>query len=154
MQNEIIVRKAITADSEMITQFNIALARETEGKELATEKVSHGVRGLLEAPLNGFYLVAELDGQIAGALMVTTEWSDWRNGQYWWIQSVYVRPEFRRRGVYRTMYSAVRGLAEENPKVCGCRLYVEVQNTTAQEAYSKLGMNPTNYKVFEELFRN
>lgn len=84
--------------------------------------------------------------------MITKEWSDWRNGLFWWIQSVYVKPEYRRQGIYRRMYRFVKDLAENHPEVCGCRLYVEKENTVAQSTYSALGMTETHYKLFEEEF--
>ena len=99
----------------------------------------------------GFYLVVEDQGDIAASLMVTTEWSDWRNGLFWWIQSVYVRPENRRQGLYRKLYKSVKALAESETNVCGFRLYVEYYNTNAQSTYRALGMEETVYKVFEEL---
>ena len=98
----------------------------------------------------GFYLVAESDdGEIAGGLMVTFEWSDWRNGCFWWIQSVYVMPAFRRQGIYRDLYGYVRKMAEERGGVCGFRVYVEKDNVSAKETYRKLGMEECDYRMFE-----
>jgi ribosomal protein S18 acetylase RimI-like enzyme len=101
--------------------------------------------------LPAFYVVAEDDGGLVGSLMVTKEWSDWRNGSFWWIQSVYVRPEVRRRGVYRSLYRHVQNLAAADPGVCGFRLYVDRENVVAQGTYGALGMKATRYLVFEEL---
>jgi ribosomal protein S18 acetylase RimI-like enzyme len=146
------IRKAISADAATIADFNIAMAWETEGKKLSPTKIGSGVRALFGKPEYGFYIVAEVDGQVAGCLMLTYEWSDWRNGLFWWIQSVYVKPEFRRQGVYRDMFSYVKELAGKNPAVCGCRLYVEHDNIIAQETYKRLGMEATHYRMFEEIF--
>lgn len=144
------IRKGSRSDASTIAGFNIAMAMETEGKKLAREKIESGVRGLMNNPDYGFYLVAEHDGHIVGSLMITYEWSDWRNGLFWWIQSVYVIPEYRRRGVYRTMYKKVKELAAGDPTVCGFRLYVEKENRAAQKTYRDLGMNETAYRMFEE----
>jgi ribosomal protein S18 acetylase RimI-like enzyme len=128
------------------------MALETERKELAKQKIESGVRGLINNPQYGFYLVAEepRENRVVGSLMITYEWSDWRNGLFWWIQSVYVIPEFRRRGVYRAMYHKVKELASGDPGVCGFRLYVEKENHTARQTYRDLGMSETNYRMFEE----
>jgi GNAT superfamily N-acetyltransferase len=127
------------------------MALETENKVLDPSVVSQGVATLLANPDLGFYVVAEYDGTVVAALMVTTEWSDWRNGVFWWIQSVYVQPEFRRQGVYRRLYRFVQDVAADDSRVCGFRLYVAQDNTTAQQVYKTLGMSPTHYWIFEEL---
>ena len=127
------------------------MALETERKVLLPRVIGAGVRGLLRRPDSGFYTVAERDGEVIGALMVTKEWSDWRNGDFWWIQSVYVRPEFRRRGVYRRLYRHLQALAANKRAVCGFRLYVERDNRRAQATYRASGMERTRYLVFEEL---
>ncbi len=116
--------------------------------------VSAGVRGLIEHPERGFYLVVET-GQaekpaLVAALMVTREWSDWRNATFWWIQSVYVVPEYRRRGLYRSLYDQVQELAAQESGVCGFRLYVDKHNHTAQSTYHALGMSETGYRIFEQ----
>ena len=147
----IAIRRAGTDDAQALIDFNCAMARETEGKQLLPEVVGAGVRGLLAHPAAGFYLLAEVDGVVIGALMLTKEWSDWRNGSFWWIQSVYVRPEHRRRGVYRQLYRHVQQLAANDSAVCGFRLYVERENSAAQSVYRALGMSETHYRVFEEL---
>lgn len=145
------IRLARPGDARAITAFNAAMALETEGKRLFAEVIGAGVRALLRRPKAGFYLLAETKAEIAGVLMITTEWSDWRNGAFWWIQSVYVRPEFRRQGVYRRLYRHVQGLAKKDRRVCGFRLYVERENRRAQATYRALGMEKTRYRVFEEL---
>lgn len=149
--SSVLIRKADREDAAAIARFNIRMARETESLDLDPDIVLGGARRLIENDSLGFYLVAVADGEIAGSLMITTEWSDWRNGQFWWIQSVYVIPEFRRQGLYRRLYRAVKDLAAENRSVCGFRLYVERDNTVAQKTYSSVGMHETPYRVFEEL---
>jgi ribosomal protein S18 acetylase RimI-like enzyme len=127
------------------------MALETEHKELLPEVIGAGVRALLDDPSAGFYLVATTEGRVIASLMITKEWSDWRKGSFWWIQSVYVRPQWRRKGVYRSLYRHVRELAARDPAVCGFRLYVERENSRAQATYRALGMKETRYLVFEEL---
>ena len=144
------IRLATPADAGVLIEFNAAMALETEGKKLLSNVIGAGVRSLLGNPAAGFYLLAEQDSVVA-SLMITKEWSDWRNGTFWWIQSVYVRPEFRRQGVYKNLYRHVQELAANDPKVCGFRLYVERENSRAQATYSALGMKQTHYLVFEEL---
>jgi ribosomal protein S18 acetylase RimI-like enzyme len=145
------IRQAAAADAPVLIEFNCAMALETERKELLPEVIGAGVRALLANPAAGFYVVAEAGQRVAGALLITKEWSDWRNGSFWWIQSVYVRPEFRRQGVYRTLYRHVQSMAAKDPGVCGFRLYVERENARAQSTYTSLGMQETHYRVFEEL---
>lgn len=144
------IRLATPADAQALIEFNAAMALETERKELLPEVIDAGVRSLLANPAAGFYVVAEEDGVI-GSLMITREWSDWRNGTFWWIQSVYVQPRFRRQGVYKHLYRYVQDLASKDPAVCGFRLYVERENDRAQVTYGALGMKQTQYLVFEEL---
>ena len=145
------IRLARPADAPDIAAFNAAMALETEGKRLFPEVIGAGVRSLIRSPKAGFYLLAETKAGIAGALMITKEWSDWRNGAFWWIQSVYVRPEFRRRGIYRRLYRHVQRMARGDSRACGFRLYVERENRRAQATYRALGMEKTRYLVFEEL---
>ena len=145
------IRQATAADAPVLIEFNCAMALETERKQLLPEVIGAGVRALLANPAAGFYVLAEAGQRVAGALLITKEWSDWRNGSFWWIQSVYVRPEFRRQGVYKTLYRHVQGMAANDPGVCGFRLYVERENTRAQSTYTSLGMQETHYRVFEEL---
>jgi ribosomal protein S18 acetylase RimI-like enzyme len=145
------VRLATAQDAPLLIEFNAAMALETEQKELLPAVIGAGVRSLLGNPAAGFYVVAEKDDRVAGSLMITKEWSDWRNGTFWWIQSVYVRPAFRRQGVYKRLYRHVQELAANDPAVCGFRLYVERENARAQATYQALGMKETRYLVFEEL---
>jgi ribosomal protein S18 acetylase RimI-like enzyme len=146
-----IIRQATIQDASDLAEFNINMARETEGLDLKPEVIGAGVRAMIDNPQMGFYLVVELDNDIQASLMVTTEWSDWRNGIFWWIQSVYVRPQYRRQGLYRELYARVKELAEQEPSVCGFRLYVERDNAAAQQTYRSLGMSETEYRIFEEL---
>jgi ribosomal protein S18 acetylase RimI-like enzyme len=147
----LILRRAQPGDADAIAAFNSAMALETEGRALISERIGAGVRRLLADPSLGFYAVAEHEGRVVGCLMITNEWSDWRDGLFWWIQSVYVVAQWRRRGVYRRLYDFVRELAAREPGVCGFRLYVEKENTVAQQTYRALGMQPTDYLMFEEL---
>lgn len=144
------IRDAAVADAPLLARWAQAMAFETEGKRLPDDHILPGVaRGIAE-PALARYFVAEIDGKPVGTLMLTTEWSDWRNGLWWWIQSVYVAPEARRRGVYRALYAHVRALAEADPGVCGLRLYVEKENLTAQRTYAALGMRDAHYLIYEE----
>ncbi len=145
------IRRATRRDATALIAFNRAMALETERKDLWPRVIGAGVRGLLRRPDSGFYSVAEVGGEVIGALMVTKEWSDWRNGDFWWIQSVYVRPEYRRRGVYRRMYAYLNKLAAKDRAVVGFRLYVEKDNLRAQATYRASGMERTHYLVFEHL---
>jgi ribosomal protein S18 acetylase RimI-like enzyme len=144
------IRRANAADAASFIAFNIAMAWETEQLQLDAAKIRAGVDGLFSQPQYGFYVAAEVDGQVAGGLMITYEWSDWRNQVFWWIQSVYVRPEFRGQGVYRALYEGVRTLAANDGHCCGFRLYVEKTNTAAQRVYAKLGMEESHYLMFED----
>jgi ribosomal protein S18 acetylase RimI-like enzyme len=146
----VILRTSTKSDLTTIVSFNTAMAKETEGKSLADTAIRPGVLALLEDPSKGFYVLAEENSEIIGQLMVTREWSDWRNGDFWWIQSVYVLPEFRGKGVYRAMHEKIINMAETEDKVCGIRLYVDKDNSSAQEVYNKLGMEKSHYVMFEE----
>ena len=130
--------------------FNQAMAQETEGLALDSDTLSRGVSTLLENPAKGFYLVAEIEGEIAGSLMVTFEWSDWRAADYYWIQSVYIKPEHRQKGIYRALYQEVKTLAEKQGGAASFRLYVEQENTRAQQTYQSLGMSQSHYLMYEE----
>lgn len=144
-----LVRPATLADAPFIARFNASLARETEAIELDPERLLAGVAAALEDPSKARYLIAESGAHPIGQLMVTYEWSDWRNGWFWWIQSVYVRPEARRRGVFRALFEHIEQLARQDPQVIGLRLYVEAGNRAAQETYRKMGMQGTGYQVLE-----
>jgi ribosomal protein S18 acetylase RimI-like enzyme len=146
------IRPALPADVEILAAYNAAMARETEHLELDLERLRRGVAAVVADASKGFYLVAEEDGAVAGQLLITYEWSDWRNGVFWWVQSVYVRPESRGRGIYSTLYQDAVRRAREAGNVCGLRLYVERENRRAQAAYRKLGMRPTVYEMYETDF--
>ena len=143
------IRKAQVSDAAVIADFNRRLAEETESRRLDLPRVRRGVRALLNDSAKGLYFLAEEKGVVAGQLSITTEWSDWRNGNFWWIQSVYVAPEFRRRGVFRALYEHVHRLAKSRRDVCGLRLYVADDNARAQRTYAQLGMQASHYKFFE-----
>ena len=147
--SEIAVRVATAADAEFLVRGNAAMALETEDLSLDLDRLRDGVHALFEQPGRGVYYVAELDGQRAGQMMITYEWSDWRNGLFWWIQSVYVEPRFRSQGVFKAIYRHVEHLARTTPGVCGLRLYVENSNSQAQEIYQRLGLQRTAYQMFE-----
>jgi GNAT superfamily N-acetyltransferase len=143
------LRRATSEDAPIIIEFNQRLAQESEDKTLDLAVLSRGVAAVLADPARGLYFVAELDGRIIGQLMITLEWSDWRNGWIWWIQSVYVRQEARRQGVFRALYQHVHQAARADPEVVGLRLYVERDNQVAQQTYLSLGMEATGYLVLE-----
>lgn len=143
------VRAARPGDAAMLVAFNEAMARETEDLALDRDRLAAGVEAVFADPERGRYVVVEEEGRVVAALMLTREWSDWRNGFFWWIQSVYVRPEARRRGHYRRLYEHVRAEASRDPAVCGLRLYVERENRTARRTYADLGMTETPYRLYE-----
>src|SRR6266852_9246378 len=144
------IRRATSCDLDVVVDFNRRLAEESEGKILDPAVLKAGVAQALADPNKALYFLAEDAGRVVGQTMITTEWSDWRNGWFWWIQSVYVRPEARRRGVFRALFEHVERMAREDPLVVGLRLYVEKANRAAQETYFKLGMTPTGYFVLEK----
>ena len=145
------IRPATPGDLETIVDFNLRLAAETEAIELDRATVRRGVRALLADGAHGAYYVACTDA-IVGQMMHTREWSDWRNGDIWWIQSVYVHPDHRRQGVCRALYVHLREQAAADPRVVGVRLYVERDNARAQAAYAAFGMRPGGYLVMQDLF--
>ncbi|HXG58524.1 MAG TPA: GNAT family N-acetyltransferase [Thermoanaerobaculia bacterium] len=142
-------RPATPADATAIVEFQIAMARETESIELDRDICTRGVDAVFRDPSLGRYFVAEAEGEVIASLLITYEWSDWRNGIVWWIQSVYVRPEFRRQGVYAGLYDFVKARVEADPSARGIRLYVDRRNSVAQQVYARLGMNGEHYVVFE-----
>lgn len=145
------IRLAERKDLPTIVEFNLAMAKETEDKTLEPEVVWRGVNSVFDDRQNGFYVVADDNGKTIGTLMVTFEWTDWRDGLFWWIQSVYVLPDFRGRKVYRKLYEFTKELAAADSRVRGFRLHVERENIVAQQVYRRLGMNEINYKMFQEL---
>lgn len=143
------LRPAVPADAAVLIEFNQRLAQESEGKTLDVATLQAGIATALADVDKARYFVVEENGVVLGQLMLTREWSDWRNGWIWWIQSVYVRAEARRRGVFRALYEHVHGQALADPEVIGLRLYVERDNQAAQRTYQSLGMDATGYLVFE-----
>ena len=144
------IRLAEKTDALDLVEFNQAMALETEGKRLDSDILKSGVEAVFNDEKKGFYVVAEEAGKIVGGLMVTFEWSDWRGQWFWWIQSVYILPEFRGRSIYRLLYEFVKNEAEKSKNVCGFRLYVEKENELAQKVYEKLGMEISHYLMYEE----
>ena len=152
MTASIVIRPAAPGDAETIIDFNQRLAWESERKQLDAETLRRGVAALFADESRGRYFVACLGEQIVGQLMLTYEWSDWRNGQIWWIQSVYVPPEHRRLGVFRGLHAHVRRLAQEEGQAVGLRLYVEQNNEVARQVYRQLGLADAGYLVLEDMF--
>jgi len=152
MDTNIAVKQATKEHISIIASFNKAMALETEGLELVQDKVLNGVKKIFTNRNNGFYLVAVLGNNVVGCLLITPEWSDWRNGMFWWLQSVYVLPEYRGQGIFTKMYQFAKGMAKDfKIGICGFRLYADRNNHIAHKTYSKLGMTRTNYLIFEEL---
>ena len=147
-----VIRLATSDDAAIIADFNVRLADETEDTPLDRDLVTRGVRALLEDPARGRYFVACEDGAVVGQIMHTREWSDWRNGDIWWIQSVYIQRDHRRRGVFRMLHEHLKTLAQSDPGVVGLRLYVDDDNHTAHATYERLGMTAARYHVMEDLF--
>ena len=148
----ITIHKAGKDDVPKIVAFNRALAEESEHRTLDEETLTTGVTRFLTLPEQGFYSLAELDGEIVGQVMITTEFTDWRNGVMWWIQSVYVKPEFRRRGIYRVLHEHITELARKDNAVRGLRLYVHDENSLAQKTYENLGMEWSGFRLMERDF--
>jgi len=145
------IRTANSDDSASLVEFNQAMALETEGKHLDADILRSGVEAVFGDEKKGFYVVAETQGRIVGGLMVTYEWSDWRNAWFWWIQSVFIRPEVRGQKIYSRLYDFVKAKATENGTVCGFRLYVETDNLRAQRVYERVGMSASHYLMYEEI---
>jgi len=145
----LIIRKASNNDINTIVTFNYLMAKETETILLDKNIVKLGVKSVITDPSKAQYWIAENNNTIIGQLMVTYEWSDWRNGDMWWISSVYVTENFRRRGVFSALYKHIEHMAKENPGCCGIRLYIEKHNERAQKTYLSLGMNDAGYDVME-----
>ena len=142
------VRNAIPDDAGTITEFQMKMARETENISLDRETVRKGVTAVFGDHLKGQYYVAETEGKVVASLLITYEWSDWRNCNVWWFQSVYVVPEYRRLGIFRKMYTFIKNKAEEQD-IAGLRLYVETKNTRAQKTYEALGMSSEHYSFYQ-----
>jgi GNAT superfamily N-acetyltransferase len=143
------VREARRDDAATIIEFQVAMALETEEVTLDRDILTRGVYALFDSTTMGRYFVAESDGRVVASLLITYEWSDWRNGMVWWIQSVYTIPEFRRRGIYASLYAHIKAQVEPDPNIRGIRLYVDNRNRPAMEVYKRLGMEGEHYRVFE-----
>jgi ribosomal protein S18 acetylase RimI-like enzyme len=150
--SSVLIRAARPEDADVLADYNTCIARETEAMALKPATVVRGVRAVLADANKGRYFVAEVDGVIVGQLMITHEYSDWRDGDIWWVQSVYVRPDHRKRGAFKALYRHAEQQALAAGAV-GIRLYVDADNETAQQAYARLGMRLSNYRVMEVMFR-
>lgn len=146
-----LIRQASPEEADVIQGFQLAMALETENIYLDETTVGKGVQAVFTDPSNGVYYVAEVEGRIVSSLLTTFEWSDWRNGTVLWIQSVYVVPEYRQRGVYSAMYQHIKQLVQNDKKLKGIRLYAEKSNYTAQLVYEKSGMSAEHYQLYEWL---
>ena len=147
----VLVRPARPEDVDLLVEFQRQMAMETERLELDTETLRQGIRAVFDDPALGEYHVAEWDGEVVGCLLVLPEWSDWRNGTVWWIHSLYVRPEFRRRGVFTALYRHLKQRVAGDESLKGLRLYVEQGNVVAHAAYEAAGMNAEHYRMYEWL---
>mgnify|MGYP001099161088 FL=1 len=147
--SNITVRLGTPGDVDALVASQQAMASETEGKTLDAPQLRKGINTVFNSSDKGFYLVAQAEGEVVGTLLITYEWSDWRNATFWWVQSVYVDPSWRRRGVYRAMHECVRETASARKDVCGLRLYVDKDNHVAQQTYADLGMINSRYDMYE-----
>ncbi len=145
----VMIRRGNIKDLDTIVKYNYNLAKETENLELDKEILKKGVRTALEDNGNGIYFVYEKDDMVVGQIMITKEWSDWRNGDYWWIQSVYVNKDYRGQGIFTQLFDYVKYLAERSNNVCSLRLYVEKKNERAKDTYKSKGMKETHYLMYE-----
>jgi ribosomal protein S18 acetylase RimI-like enzyme len=145
------IREATRSDISVLVQFQQLLARETENVILDEKILSTGITAMFEDPTKGRYYIAETNGDAIGCHMITYEWSDWRNGMVYWLQSVYVKESFRKHGVFKTMFESLWKRIESDPMIAGLRLYADKTNTRAQKVYQSLGMNGDHYTVFEKM---
>lgn len=145
----IVVRDALKSDLEEILDFQISMAKETESIDLERDVLKIGVSSVLEDSAKAKYFIADNEGEAAGMLMITTEWSDWRNGWVWWIQSVYVKPGYRKMGVYKMLYNHIKKIVGSSDELKGIRLYVDKRNVRAQQVYESLGMTGDHYTTYE-----
>lgn len=143
------IRKALNKDIDVIARYNYNLAYETENKILNMNILTKGVEAIIKDENKGIYHVCEINGEVVGQIMYTFEWSDWRNGTFLWIQSVYVNKEFRGMGVFKALYKFIRYIADNDNNICGIRLYVEKENTIAKKTYKNIGMKECNYYIYE-----
>lgn len=143
------LRQAHPQDANTIARFQRQMARETEALDLNADTVAKGVQSVFEDTTRGVYHVAEVEGRVIASLLITYEWSEWRNGQVWWIQSVYVEKDYRGQGIFKQLYTYIQSLANSDDQICGIRLYVDNTNQAAQKVYQRIGMNGDHYKVYE-----
>lgn len=148
------IREACMADVDYLVELNAALAWETESRILDHHRLRAGTKAVLERPSRGRYLVGEIRGTgredlVVGQLLITYEWSDWRNASFWWLQSVFVRSEWRKRGIFRAMFEVILEQARREPDVCGVRLYVEHHNDAAIKVYENMGLAAASYRMLE-----
>ena len=148
-ENKMNIRKALNKDIDVIARYNYNLAYETENKILDMNILTKGVEAIIKDENKGIYHVCEINGEVVGQIMYTFEWSDWRNGTFLWIQSVYVNKEFRGMGVFKALYKFIRDIADNDNNICGIRLYVEKENTIAKKTYKNIGMKECNYYIYE-----
>lgn len=148
-ESSIKIRKAKIEDLETIVKFNYNLAKETEDKKLDLEILTKGVEAILSDSAKGQYYVYVIDGKVVGQIMHTYEWSDWRNGMFLWVQSVYVDADYRKKGIYKKLYNQVKNICDNNEGITGIRLYVEKENLNAKATYKSLGMYECNYHMYE-----
>lgn len=146
---DVFVRNATRSDAETIAGFQISMAAETEDMSLDSETVRKGVQAVFDDPGKGRYWVAEIEGEVAGCMLTIPEWSDWRNGTVLWIHSVFIRPEFRRHGLFRKLYAHLREMVEADASLMGLRLYVDRSNDIARRVYESIGMDGEHYQLFE-----
>ena len=147
---DLFIREARIIDADKIIGFQKKMAKETEDMSLDHEVINQGVYAVFADPAKGKYYVAEDNSEVIGSLLITNEWSDWRNSFVWWFQSVYIEKSYRRRGIFKMMYNHIKENAINNG-IAGLRLYVEVENTTAQKTYEAMGMSSSHYKMYEWL---
>ncbi|MEA2041184.1 MAG: GNAT family N-acetyltransferase [Bacteroidota bacterium] len=145
------IRQAKFIETQTIVDFQLQMAKETEALELDPAIVQKGVESVFNNPGLGQYFVVIIDNQMVASLMITYEWSDWRNSVVWWIQSVFVQPGFRKQGLFRKMYHHIKNLSENDPNIAGLRLYVDLTNENARKVYTAIGMNGNHYQLFEDM---
>ncbi len=145
------VRRATKSEANSIAVYQVLMADESEGMDLDMKMVKKGVAAVFDDPQKGFYLAGEVDGYMVACMLVTHEWSDWRAKTIYWIQSLYVEPVFRKKGVFRSMYEFLKDEIAAKDDVAGVRLYVDIKNANAIEVYKSLGMNGEHYKLFEDI---
>jgi GNAT superfamily N-acetyltransferase len=145
----ILIREAKRLDIQLIVDFQLTMAMESEGMKLEKQILEKGVRAVFDDPAKGKYYVAEYESQVVGSMLNTFEWSDWRNGTIIWFQSVYIKPESRKLGIFKQMYKHIKNLVERDDQLCGMRLYVDKGNERAQKVYKALGMNGEHYDTYE-----